>query len=323
MKKIAILVLDGVMDSSLAITLDTLRAAQLFLKSTHAKQQVEIQTVGFRKYAVTGAGLRITLDRTFKAAQEKYDANDWIIMPAPGLRSDVEIDARLAQADAIKAMQWLGSVARGGVRVGTSCSGSFLLAQAGLLTGRNATTTWWLARTFRERFPDVNLDETRMLVRDGTRWTAGAAFSQLDLVLAIVTDVMGPAVAHLCSRYLLIDQRPSQARYMMQDHLLNTDTTVIAAQRWIDANLASPITIGTLSSELAVAPKTLARRIEAVTGVSPIKFVQRRRLTHAAHLLETTSLSIEEIAAQVGYRDGTALRKLVKREFGITPSAMR
>jgi AraC-like DNA-binding protein len=83
------------------------------------------------------------------------------------------------------------------------------------------------------------------------------------------------------------------------------------------------MTVTALSSELALSPKTLARRIEAATGVSPIKFIQRRRLSHAAHLLETTALSIETVAAQVGYQDSTALRKLIKREFGVTPSNLR
>ena len=167
------------------------------------------------------------------------------------------------------------------------------------------------------------LDESRMLVRDGPCLTAGAALSQLDLMLAVLSDVAGESVAHLCSRYLLIDQRSSQARYMMRNHLEHEDRTVIAAERWIDAHLAQPMTVTALSSELALSPKTLARRIKAATGVSPIKFIQRRRLSHAAHLLETTSLSIEMVAAQVGYQDSTALRKLIKREFDVTPSTLR
>ncbi|MES2932375.1 MAG: helix-turn-helix domain-containing protein, partial [Pseudomonadota bacterium] len=133
----------------------------------------------------------------------------------------------------------------------------------------------------------------------------------------------GESMAHLCSRYLLIDQRSSQTRYMMRDHLAHEDQTVMAAQCWIDAHLAQPMTVTALSSKLALSPKTLARRIKAATGVSPIKFIQRRRLSHAAHLLETTALSIEAVAVQVGYQDSTALRKLIKRDFGVTPGTLR
>jgi transcriptional regulator GlxA family with amidase domain len=169
----------------------------------------------------------------------------------------------------------------------------------------------------------VKLDEARMLVRDGRFTTAGSAFAQLDLALAIVTDTMGPAIADLCSRYLLIDQRTSQARYMIQSHVRHVDPTVIAAEQWIDANLGEPVTVTDLAAALAVSPKTLARRLVAATGVSTIQFLQRRRVLKAAHLIETTSMTIEAIAATVGYQDGTALRKLIKRELGTTPASLR
>ena len=110
---------------------------------------------------------------------------------------------------------------------------------------------------------------------------------------------------------------------MIQEHIRSTDPVVVAAERWIDANLSSPISVTALSAQLAVSPKTLARRIEEATGVSPVKLIQRRRLMRAAHLIETTTLSVEAIAAKVGYQDGTSLRKLVKREFGTTPGALR
>jgi transcriptional regulator GlxA family with amidase domain len=323
MKKITILVLDGVMDTSLAITLDALRAAQALSLRTGSAPRVTLRTIAVKTHITTGAGLRFSADATLRNAELDAGASDWIIVPGLGLRSAEEITGRFNKTDAVDAIRWLRQVATGKVNIAASCSAVFLLAQAGLLSGRRATMTWWLASAFRTHYPDVLLDEAKMLVRDGRILTAGAALSQLDLILAVITDVMGASVAHLCSRYLLIDQRPSQARYMMHTHLLHEDATVIAAERWIDANLGNPITVKALSSQLAVSAKTLGRRIEAATGISPIKFIQRRRLTQAAHLLETTALSIEAIAAQVGYRDGTALRKLVKREFGINPTALR
>jgi transcriptional regulator GlxA family with amidase domain len=321
MKTITVLVLDGVFDSSLSITLDTLRAAQSLVAARGGAQQLTIRTIAAKASVTTGGGLRMAADARFKAKGQ--ERSDWIIVPGLGYRTDDELSAFFAQGDTVQAMRWLAAQAAGKARIAASCSASFLLAQAGLLDGRKATTAWWLAPAFRTRYPAVMLDETRILVRDGPYLTAGAALSQLDLMLAVVSDVVGEAMAHLCSRYLLIDQRLSQARYMMRDHLAHEDQTVIAAERWIDAHLAQPMTVTALSSELALSPKTLARRIEAATGVSPIKFIQRRRLSHAAHLLETTALSIEVVAAQVGYQDSTALRKLIKREFGVTPSALR
>ncbi|RJF95212.1 GlxA family transcriptional regulator [Noviherbaspirillum saxi] len=323
MKTILILALDGVMDSSLAITLDTLKAGQAFLARAGQRDAIRIVTAGYRKTVKTGAGLRLDPELSFKQVLEKGIKPEWIIVPGLGLVSDADITARFAQRDALAAIELLRMAEKNLIKTAASCSAVFMLAHAGVLAGREATTTWWLAPAFRSRHPDIRLDETRMLVRDGKYLTAGSAYSQLDLVLAIVADVMGTTIAHLCSRFLLIDQRPSQARYMIHTHLQQVDPTVLAAERWIDGHLSEAISIAELSSTLAVSAKTLARRIEAATGVSPVKFIQRRRLMRAAHLIATTTLSIDAVAAQVGYQDGTALRKLVKREFGITPGALR
>jgi len=320
MKTILILALDGSMDSCLAITIDTIRAAQALVSGKSGG--VRLVVAGYRKTIKAGNGMRLDADLSFADLATGALRPDWIVIPGLGLTSDEAISARFAQKDALAAMELLKQAPRS-TRIGAACSSVFLLAQAGLLTGRHVTMTWWLARTFRTRFPDVRLDETKMLVRDGPYLTAGSAFAQLDLTLALIADTMGASVAHLCSRYLLIDQRPSQARYMIPSHVQHADPTVIAAERWIDARLSGPISITELASALAVSPKTLSRRIDAALGVSPLKFIQRRRLLQASHLLETTSKSIEAIAAEVGYQDATALRKLVKREFGTTPAALR
>lgn len=322
MKTILILAFDGVMDSSLAITLDTLRAGQSFLEGAGKPGRIRILVAGHRKSVRTGGGLQLKTDLTFAEAIKGAAWPDWIIIPGLGLVSDEAISTRLAQKDMATAIELLRQ-APDRSQVGASCSSVFLLAQAGLLSGREVTMTWWLAHLFRARYPDVRLDETKMLVRDGPYLTAGSAYSQLDLMLAIVADVMGTAVAHLCSRYLIIDQRPSQARYMIRTHTQHVDATVIAAERWIDAHLSEPISIAEMAAALAVSSKTLARRIHAATGVSPVKFIQKRRLLQASHLIETTPMSIEAIAVKVGYQDGTALRKLVRREFGTTPAALR
>ena len=323
MQTILILALEGVMDSSLAITLDTLKAGSAFLAGKGRKDQIRLVTAGYRKFVQTGAGLRLTADMSFKEVIGSQLKPNWVIVPGAGLTSEEQIANRFVKKDAMEAMQLLQGFAKANVKIGASCSSVFFLAQAGLLSDRAATTTWWLAQIFRSRYPDIKLDETRMLVRDGSFLTAGSAFSQLDLALAIVTDTMGASVAHLCSRYMLIDQRPSQARYMIQTHIQQLDPTVLAAERWIDGHMSMPISVTALSSELAVSSKTLARRIQSATGVSPVKFIQRRKLMHAVHLIETTPMSIDAIAEKVGYQDGTALRKLVKREFGTTPGGLR
>jgi transcriptional regulator GlxA family with amidase domain len=319
MKQLLILALDGVMDSSLTITLDTLRTAQSFRERMRTRGGLEWAVIGHRRSVRTGGGLRVRADFTFR---DLPAGAEWVIVPGLGMTSKQAIESRLAKSDALAAMNVLRE-RRLAKRIAASCSSVFLLAEAGLLAGRSATTTWWLSQIFRERYPDVRLDESRMLVRDGRFLTAGSAYAQLDLVLAVVTAAMGPEIAHLCSRYMLIDQRASQARYMIPSHVRQVDDIVLAAERWIDAHLAHPITITDLASAVAVSPKTLSRRISAATGLSPVRFLQRRRVMEAAHLIETTGLTLDAVASKIGYQDSTALRKIIKRELGTTPSNLR
>jgi transcriptional regulator GlxA family with amidase domain len=321
MKTIQVLALDGVMDSSLGITIDTVRAAQSFSRGGKGGA-VRLLTTGHRKTVTTGSGMKLSVDCRFADVLSGAIKPDWIVIPGLGLTSDDAIRSRLVKADAKAAIDVLRQAAST-TRIGASCSAVFLLARTGLLAGRHATSTWWLAQLFRTHYPDIKLDETRMLVRDGQFYTAGAAYAQLDLILAVIADLMGNGTAETCSRYLLMDQRPSQARYMAQSHTQHVDPTVVAAERWIDAHLTEPISVAQIAEALALSPKTLARRFDAAMGLTPLKFVQRRRLMQASHLLESTALPIEAIAEQVGYQDGTALRKLIKREFGATPNALR
>lgn len=322
MKTVLVLALDGVMDSGLSITLDALRTAETLRARSGKSGGLRVLVAGYRKSIRTGGGLRMDADLTFGEVLEGAKLPDWLVVPGLGLTSKEMIANRFRQKDAVAAIAFLQRL--GGIRrIGASCSSVFLLAEADLLSGREVTTTWWLAQIFRERYPEVRLDETRMLVRDGRYVTAGAAFAQLDLVLAILTETMGTAIAHLCSRYLLMDHRPSQVRYMIPSHVRHADPTVLAAERWIDANLSQPVLVTDVASALSISPKTLARRLFAATGVSPVRFLQRRRVSKAVHLIETTRMTIDDIAASVGYQDGTALRKLIKRELGLSPAALR
>jgi transcriptional regulator GlxA family with amidase domain len=322
MPTIVVLSLEGMLDSSFAITLDTLRSAETFHARTHSHSSLEVLTAGYSESLATAAGLRLFPDLTFEQLESGAVTPDWVILPALGLSSEEAIAERLQRDDAQAAIRLFHALPEE-TTIATSCSSVFLLAATGLLDGRHVTTTWWLAHLFRRLYPAVRLDESRMLVRDGRYLTAGSTYSQLDLMLNVVAETHGAAVADLCARYLNIDERPSQARYMVRTHSEHLDVTVIAAERWIDQNLGGPIEIGTVAREVGVSPRTLARRITAATGLTPLQFIQRRRLLYATHMLETTSSSIDEVAAAVGYKDATPLRKLIKREFGVTPTALR
>ena len=204
-----------------------------------------------------------------------------------------------------------------------SCSAVFLLASAGVLDGKRATTTWWLAPAFARMFPNVELDADAMVVADGTLTTAGAAMAHLDLMLALVSQFGGADLAERCARFLLLDGRRSQSRYMALGFMASKDANVAKAERWARAKLSTGVTVDALARAAELSTRTFARRVARATGMSPVQFLQRLRVERAVELLETSSLSVEEIARRVGYAEPTTLRRLLRRETGVRPRELR
>jgi transcriptional regulator GlxA family with amidase domain len=197
------------------------------------------------------------------------------------------------------------------------------LADTGLLNGRRATTTWWLAGAFRRRFPHVVLTSDEIVVLGWPLATAGAAMAQIDMMLAIVAKFARPALADDCARYLLLDKRTSQAAFISITQLAAQDSRIARAESWIRAHIADDFTINDVASAVALTPRTFARRLEAVCGLSPVRFVQRIRIEIAKMLLETTRRSVEDIAQQVGYAEPSTLRRLLRRETQRPPLSFR
>jgi transcriptional regulator GlxA family with amidase domain len=210
-----------------------------------------------------------------------------------------------------------------GAKLAASCASTFLLAETGLLDGRRATTTWWFAPLFRQRYPAVELLTEQMVVADWPIATGGAAMAQMDLMLAIVGRFAGPSLARACANYLLLDQRRSQAPFMAINYLASQDPRIAKAEKWVRDNISRDFAIEELADAVALAPRTFARRMAATCGVSPIQFVQRIRLETARFLLETTRLSVEQIARQVGYAEPSTLRRLIRRDTKHPPGHFR
>ena len=204
-----------------------------------------------------------------------------------------------------------------------SCASTFLLAETGLLDGRRATTTWWFAPLFRQRYPAVELLTEQMVVADWPIATAGAAMAQMDLMLAIVDRFAGPGLAKACANYLLLGGRRSQAPFMAITFLASQDPKIARAEKWVRDNIARDFAIEELAKSVALAPRTFARRVSATCGISPIQFVQRIRLETARFLLETTRLPVDEIARRVGYAEPSTLRRLIRRDTKHPPGHFR
>jgi len=246
-----------------------------------------------------------------------------IIVPGLGIASADELDEKLTSPACRRASAMLVDAMQSGVTLAASCVSTFLLAEAGLLNGRRATTTWWLAPLFQRRYPQVELVTDQMVVADWPIATGGAAMAQMDLMLAVVSRFAGPNLAKSCANYLLLDERHSQTPFMAVTFLAGQDPRMAKAERWVRDNIARDFGMEELAKAVALAPRTFARRMVATCGVTPIQFVQRIRVEMARYLLETTRLSVDEIARKVGYAEPSTLRRLIRRDTKHSPGHFR
>lgn len=307
MTRIDVLALDGVFDTGLAAVLDVFGTA---IELTGGELDLQLRTVGLRRHVRTAGGLTVPVH----AAGEGL-APDIVVAPALGTKTPDTLQAALERRDVRDAVRLLAEQGGAGARVAGACTGTFMLADAGLLDGHAATTTWWLAPLFRQLHPRVELDESRMLVAAGGIVTAGAALAHLDLALWLLRQ-LSPATASLVARYLMIDERPSQAAYVIADHLAHADPLIERFERWARAHLANGFSLAAAAAAVGASERTLARRLQRVLGKTPLSYFQDLRVERAVHRLQTSRASVDAIAAEVGYGDGVTLRTLLRRKLG-------
>ena len=309
--RIYILALNEVFDSGLSTLLDTFSTANDLAESVGASSaRFDVTVVGVRSRVYTSHGLSVPVRSATRLARPSV-----ALVPAIGAKMPGTLRIALERRDITDAQALLRRWSNSGALVGAACTGTFVLAGTSLLNGQNATTSWWLAPFFRERYPHVVLDDSRMVVSSSRFVTAGAALAHLDLALWLVRR-RSPALAALTARYLVVDPRPSQAAFTIPDHLAHSDPLVERFERWVRRQLADGFSLSEAARAVATSERTLARRLQSVLGKSPLAYVQDLRVERAVHLLQTSSASIDQIAAQVGYADGVTLRTLIRRKIG-------
>jgi transcriptional regulator GlxA family with amidase domain len=309
--RLHILVLDGVFDLGLAALNDTLGTAnQLAASLAQAPEPVDVALVGMRQRVRTAQGLTVPVIAGHRAAKP-----DVVIVPALGAKMPDALATRLAHPDVADAAGALRQWSSSGAVAGAACTGTFVLAESALLDGQQATTSWWLAPMFRQRYARVLLDESRMLVNSASFITAGAALAHIDLALSIVRS-RSPALGALVARYLLVEARGSQAEFVIPDHLSHADPVVERFEGWARQQLAQGFSLADAAVAVGTSKRTLARRLHSVLGKTPLSYFQDLRVERAVHLLRTGNESVDQIAAQLGYADGVTLRILLRRKLG-------
>jgi transcriptional regulator GlxA family with amidase domain len=309
--RIQVLALDDVFDTGLATVLDALQTAnELAALSGLAATRFEVSIVGVRRAVRTSQGLTVPVEPA-----RPRSTPDWIVVPAIGFKMPGPLQEALARPDVADAGELLRAWAGRGAGTAAACIGTFVVAESGLLDGHDCTTTWWLAPLFRQRYPRVQVDESRMLVRSGTLITAGAALSHMDLALWLIRQ-RSPRLAALAAKYLVVDSRPAQSAYVVVDHLAHSDPLVERFERWARSRLTRGFSLDEAAAAVGTSKRTLARRLHAVLGKSPLSYFQELRVERAVHLLKTTDTSVDDIATRVGYADGVTLRTLLRRQLG-------
>jgi transcriptional regulator GlxA family with amidase domain len=273
--------------------------------------------VGRTRGAVRGShGVRFPVG----PARRRYDAS---IVPPVWCESleDLEVRARRLRSE----NGFLVHMARRSKIVASSCSGAVLLAQAGLLTGRRATTCWWLVNWFRRAFPDIALAPDRLVMRDGDRWTAAAGAAYMHLALDLVREFAGEPLAAATAKLMLVERRRgSQSPFLLpQAAPTQAGSEIERATRYLRQHPGERLAISRICRALAVSERTLARKFKASLGMSPLSYLQSQRIARARQLLETSTLPLYRIVEQCGYEDISSFRKLFARQVGMTPREYR
>lgn len=214
---------------------------------------------------------------------------------------------------------------RPGTRIVSICTGAFVLAAAGLLDGRRATTHWQVADHFRRMFPHIDLDPDVLFVDDDPVLTSAGAASGVDVCLHLVRKDHGSRLANTVARRCVVPpfRDGGQAQYIEQPVPETGAASTAATRTWALERLGEPLTLSDLAAHARMSLRTFARRFHDEVGVSPGRWLIQQRVARARHLLESSDLPVDHIAGQVGFATGASLRQHLHAAIGVSPQAYR
>ncbi|RMI30164.1 GlxA family transcriptional regulator [Nocardia stercoris] len=267
------------------------------------------------------AGIPVTAGYTIvpQGGPELLDDADTVIVPGtryPTARGEGRLDDAVAAA-----FQRIPA----GARLVSICTGAFVLAAAGRLDGRRATTHWAYADRFRELFPLVQLDENLLFVEDDGVWSSAGLAAGVDLCLQILRTDHGSEVANRVARFCVVPPWREGGQSQFIDRQVPEDGSdgTAPTRTWALAHLDQELDLATLSAHARMSVRTFTRRFKAETGLAPGTWLLRQRMHHARHLLEATELPIDEVARASGLGTAASLRHHLRGELGVPPLAYR
>ena len=224
-----------------------------------------------------------------------------------------------------KTLSFVRAMAKRGVRVASVCSGAYILAEAGLLDGRRATTHWQRTRHFISAYPKVKLEADRIFVRDGEIWTSAGISAGIDLALAIAAEDFGDEVAQNTARQLVLYNRRSggQSQFSQLLELKAPTGRFASLLTWAREHLDAPLTVEDLAEQAGMSSRHFTRAFITETGTTPSKAIERLRIEVARTRVQSSSEAIERVAQSTGFRDPERMRRAFIRAFGQPPQSLR
>jgi transcriptional regulator GlxA family with amidase domain len=224
-----------------------------------------------------------------------------------------------------KTLAFVRATAKRGVRIASVCSGAFILAEAGLLDGRRATTHWQRTRQLMAAYPKVKLEADQIYTRDGNIWTSAGITAGIDLSLAMIAEDFGDEVAQQTAKQLVLYHRRSGGQSQFSSLLeLKTPTGRFGPLLgWVREHLDAPLTVEDMAEQAGMSSRHFTRAFIAETGSTPSKAVERLRIEVARQRVQSSSEAIERVAETTGFRDPERMRRAFIRAFGQPPQSLR
>ena len=317
MKHLSILVPDEQTNMSTVAcivgALQVFSEANNFLIKKNEKGLFKIELVGAQKNEYLINNL---LSIKHQVAIDEINNTNLIIIPASLIRSYVT-----STKNNQLLIDWVAQQYKLGAEVASMCAGSFMLASTGILSGKTCSTHWALSESFRELYPDVNLQTDQLITDENGIYTNGGAYSFLNLLMYLVEKFYDRETAIHCAKYFQIDlDRNLQAEFsIFNGHKKHHDEAILTAQKYLEENYRDKISVEKLATELNIGRRNFDRRFIKATGFTPLDYLQRVKIEAAKKLFETTRNTVNEIMYEVGYKDAKAFRDVFSRITGLSP----
>jgi transcriptional regulator GlxA family with amidase domain len=312
MKQIAILVPETAVVEAVADPRYLFTAVNDFLKSAGAPPVFNVQLVGLSpEVRVTDGLFSIHTDAVLANARKP----DLIVIPA--VSGNLDMAMRLNR----DFIPWIVDHYRGGSEVASLCLGAFLLAETGLLSGKPCSTHWLFANEFRNRFPDVELTDDKIVTDQNGLYSSGGANSYWNLLLYLVEKYTNREMAILASKFFVLDiDRNSQSPFsIFKGQKIHNDSDIVRVQEYIESNYQDKITVDELCEKFGIARRTFERRFKKATNNTVLEYWQRVKIEAAKRQLEMSRKTVGEVMYEVGYNDTKAFRDIFKKVTSMSP----